>query len=288
MLKRLSNKSEVYVNDLLAPAADRYEAEVYRKVRIADVVDINDLRSRELGRLSLMGHFDFVVADSNHDPLFAIEFDGGGHNDKNDHLKDEICRRSGLALFRLTPDSGRAKIRKANFVAYLVDVWFHSQAFVKMQTAGKIPYDEPFMMAGFLKSNARNVFDSEFRYAFSAMARLTRVLDTGNPLEHLKASSLSMIGPDGQYAAFARHGDLCGQYSITFRAINWGLLDAFSTERELGEFCHALAYHDLCDEIEDVRTGHQPALSAADISEQVAELKSRGYRVLIGVNTSTI
>jgi hypothetical protein len=40
MLKRLSNRGEVYVHDLLAPAAARHGAEIYRKVRIADVVDI--------------------------------------------------------------------------------------------------------------------------------------------------------------------------------------------------------------------------------------------------------
>jgi very-short-patch-repair endonuclease len=56
-----------------------------------------------------MGHFDFVVTDRNHNPQFAIEFDGGGHDDKNDRLKDEICRQSGLALFRLTPSTSRVQ-----------------------------------------------------------------------------------------------------------------------------------------------------------------------------------
>lgn len=285
MLKRLSNCDEIYVNDLLAPAATRYGAQVYRKVRIADAVDIDYLDSRELGRFSLMGHFDFVVTDPDHNPQFAVEFDGGGHDNKNDHLKDEICRQSGLALFRLTPSASRVKIRKANFVAYLVDIWFHRQAFVKMQTAGEIPYDEPFMMSGFLKRNAKNVFDSEFTYAFSAMARLSRLLNTGNPLEHLRGSSMSMIGPDGQYAAFARHGEFCGRYHISFYAVTWGTLDAFSMERELGEFCHALAYHDLCDEIEAVRAGNAPALTVTNASEQVADLKSRGFRILLAINS---
>lgn len=122
MLKRLSNRSEVFVHDLLASAAARHSAEIYRKVRVANVVDIDDLDSRELGRVALMGHFDFVVTDRNHNPQFAVEFDGDGHDDKNDHLKDEICRRSGLALFRLTPSSSRVKIRRTSFVAYLVDV----------------------------------------------------------------------------------------------------------------------------------------------------------------------
>jgi hypothetical protein len=285
MLKRLSNRSEVYVHDLLAPAAARHDAEIYRKVRIADVVDIDDLNSRELGRLALMGHFDFVVADRNHNPQFAIEFDGGGHDDKNDHLKDEICRRSGLALFRLTPSSSRVRILKASFVAYLVDVWFYGEEFARKQAAGEIGHDEPFMISGFLKPNAKNVFDSEFVFTFSAMSRLTRLLNTGNQLEHLNAASLSMIGPEGQYAAFAQHGDLCGRYRIAFRSISWGALDAFSAARELSEFCHALAYHDLCEEIEAVGRDSRVARPVAEIAEEIADLKSNGFRTVLGINT---
>ena len=286
MLKRLSNRGEVYVHNLLAPAAARHDAEIYRKVRIADVIDIDDLNARELGRFALMGHFDFVVTDRNHDPQFAIEFDGGGHDDKNDHLKDEICRRSDLALFRLTPSSSRIKIREASFVAYLVDVWFYSQEFVRMQAAGEIQSDEPFMMSGFLKPNAKNIFDSEFVYISSAMGRLNRLLNTGNPLEHMNAASLSMIGPEGQYAAFVRHGDLCGRYRIALRTISWGALDAFSAARELSEFCHALAYHDLCEEIEAVRRDPHVARPVAEITEEIAQLKSSGFRIMLGFNTS--
>lgn len=282
MLKRLSNRGEVYVHSLLAPAAARHDAEIYRKVRVADVVDIDYLNSYKLGRFALMGHFDFVVTDRDHNPQFAIEFDGGGHNDKNDHLKDEICRRSGLALFRLTPSSSRVKIREASFVAYLVDVWFYGQEFARMQAAGEIQPDEPFMMSGFLKPNAKNIFDSEFVYTFSAMGRLTRLLNTGNPLEHLNAASLSMIGPEGQYAAFARLGDLCGRYRIAFRTINWGVLDAFSAARELSEFCHALAYHDLCEEIEAVRFDPRIARPVAEITEEILDLKSSGFRTALG------
>lgn len=285
MLKRLSNRGEVYINDLLAPAAARHDAEIYRKVRIADVIDIDDLNARELSRFALMGHFDFVVTDRNHDPQFAIEFDGGGHDDKNDHLKDEICRRSDLALFRLTPSSSRIKIREASFVAYLVDVWFYGQEFVRMQAEGEIQSDEPFIMSGFLKPNAKNIFDSEFVFIYSAMGRLNRVLNTGNPMEHMNAASLSMIGPEGQYAAFVRYGDLCGRYRIALRTISWGALDAFSAARELSEFCHALAYHDLCEEIEAFRRDSLVVRQVDKITEEISHLKSSGFRMVLGFNT---
>ncbi len=283
MLKRLSNRSEAYVHELLVPATTRHCADIYRKVRIADVVDIDGLTSNELRRFALMGHFDFVISDRKHDPQFAIEFDGRGHYGKNDHLKDEICRQSGLALFRLAPSTSRVKIRQDSFVAYLVDVWFYGREFARMQAAGEISHDEPFMMEGFLKPNAKNVFDSQFVFTFSAMGRLNRLLNNGNPLEHLNAASLSMIGPDGQYAAFARHGSLCGRYTISFRTISWGSLDAFSAARELSEFCHALAYHDLCEEIEAARIDPRSARTIAEVHEEIVALKANGFRMVLGL-----
>lgn len=286
MLKRLSNRGEAYVHDLLAPAAARHNAEIYRKVRIADVVDIDGLSERDLRRFALMGHFDFVVTDRNHEPQFGIEFDGGGHDDRNDYLKDEICRQSKLALFRLTPESSRVKIKEASFVAYLVDVWFYGKEFVGMRAAGEVACDEPFMMSAFLKPNAKNIFDSEFDYTFSAMARLNQTLHTDNPLEHLNASSLSMIGPGGQYAAFARYGDLCGRYRIAFRTITWGNLDGFSAARELSEFCHALAFHDLCEEINAARVNPRPARRMAKVMEEIADLKSKGFYMVLGFGAS--
>src|SRR5207244_2624213 len=100
----------------------------------------------------------------------------------NDQLKDEICRRASLALFRLTLSASRVKIREVSFVAYLVDVWFYGQEFARMQAAGEIDHDEPFMMSGFLKPDAKNIFDSEFVYTVSARRRLARLLSADNPL----------------------------------------------------------------------------------------------------------
>ncbi|VTZ48828.1 conserved hypothetical protein [Methylocella tundrae] len=275
----------MYVHDLLVPAADRHNAEIYRKVRIADVVDIKHLTSDPLGRLALMGHLDFVVTDRNHDPQFAIEFDGGGHESKNDHLKDEICRQSKLALFRLTQNSTCVQIREASFVAYLVDVWFYGQEFARMQATGELGPDEPFMMSAFLRPNAKNVFDSEFYYVLSAMARLKQLLNTGNPVEHLNAASISMTGPEGQYAAFAQHGNFCGSYRIAVRTISWGDLDAFSATRELSEFCHALAYHDLCEDIKACRSEPPLPRPVIDIPKEIAYLKSKGFRLVLGFCT---
>ena len=78
MLKRLSNYGEQRVHDEIVATADHYAANIYRKVRLADVIDISKLPSRELGRFALQSHFDFCICDDSHMPAFAIEFDGSG------------------------------------------------------------------------------------------------------------------------------------------------------------------------------------------------------------------
>jgi len=119
LLKPLSNLSEQRLGDELVKESARYEATVYRKIRIADVVDVDRLRERELGRFALMGHFDFVVADQRHRPLFAVEFDGLGHVGANDHKKDKIRQETGLALFRIKDSVQRARLNRLHFVGYI-------------------------------------------------------------------------------------------------------------------------------------------------------------------------
>jgi hypothetical protein len=46
MLRRFSNRGEVYVHDVLVAAVARHDAEIYRKVRIAELTQ--NLKDRKL------------------------------------------------------------------------------------------------------------------------------------------------------------------------------------------------------------------------------------------------
>ena len=109
-----------------------------------------------------MAHFDFVVADEQQKPLFAVEFDGGGHSTVHDANKDEICRCADLALFRVGMHSSRIEAVQLTFLGYLVHLWFLAAEFKRMQDAGILSDNESFMISGFLRSDAKNIFDSEF------------------------------------------------------------------------------------------------------------------------------
>jgi hypothetical protein len=162
MLKKLSNFSEMQVFEQIEPVAKKYGATVYRKVRIADVVDIAKLRIYHLSSYALKAHFDFVIADEAEYPLFAVEFDGPGHSGEHDEHKNQICRQSSLALFRVDIRASHLATAKLTLLEYLVNLFFLALAFDKMQSEGTLAPDEPFMISGFLKPNARNIFDSEF------------------------------------------------------------------------------------------------------------------------------
>jgi len=187
----------------IAPIADRYRSSIYRKVRIADVVDIKRLSSSSLRKYALMAHLDFVVADENEQPLFAVEFDGPGHSPSHDAEKDEIFRLADLALFRVDLRSSRLETAQLSLLEYLVHLWFLGNQFREMRATGGMSADEAFMMSGFLRSDAKNIFDSEFDLLGSARSKLYSDCKKndlpGGP--HLLASVL-LAEDDSRYIAF--------------------------------------------------------------------------------------
>lgn len=290
MFKKLSNLGEQRVYEELKPAADRYGAEVYRKIRIADVVDIDRLPF-DLGGYALKAHFDFVVTDREHMPQFAVEFDGPGHSTTHDAKKDELCRLVDLALFRVDLRSSQDRSGEMSFLGYLVHLWFLALAFREMQDRGELPADEPFFASGFLRLDAKNVFDSEFDLLGPAQARVTKFCARKNlsegSMSHWRMAELLMVDQDGQYAAFCSLpvGDikLYGQKRLTFKAPTYGALEGVLFARhEIGQFCTAGAYADLLEELRLFDLGEKHVLTRRDeVLEQIEALKQLGFSMML-------
>lgn len=208
MLRKLSTRREVEVFEQISPIAARYQATVYRKVRIADVIDIKQLSASTLRGYALAAHFDFVVADETERPQFALEFDGSGHTPSHDHKKDKICFLADLALFRADLRSTRFKTARLRFLEYLVNFWFLGNKFKEMLATGMLPADEPFMISGFLRPNATNIFDSEFNLLVRARGKLVNCCKKrnlrGGPCWHLSLTDALLAHDDGGYVAFCR------------------------------------------------------------------------------------
>ncbi len=66
---------------------------------------IDKLDTRTLGTYALQAHFDFVFVDEDQKAVVVIEFDGPGHDPRNDHRKDssasrQICRCCGYMVLK--------------------------------------------------------------------------------------------------------------------------------------------------------------------------------------------
>jgi hypothetical protein len=292
MLKRLSTSGEVEVFKQISPIADRYQATVYRKVRIADVIDIKQLSRGSLGSYALAAHFDFVVADKTEHPQFALEFDGSGHSPSHDYKKDQICRLADLALFRVDLRSTRIQTARLRFLEYLAHLWFLGNRFKEMLVTGTLPADEPFVMSGFLRPNAKNVFDSEFDLVGPSRSKLVRLCKKrnlpGGPLWHLLLAWALLAHDEGSYVSFCsfplNHTTLFGRAVLGLKTPHLGALAAVPFARhELGQFCAALAIEDLVEEIKLQQSGAGNALRTQhDVLSEITTLKNRGYKTLQG------
>ena len=292
MLKRLTNHSEHRVYEQVAKACDEFGAEVYRKIRIADVIDIDQCAERSQGTYALMAHFDFVICDENHMPQFVIEFDGAGHDPKNDHKKDGLCREADLAIFRVDFLALDKALEEMSFLRYLVHVWFMGHEFERARRDGRIPIDEPFMMWGFLKKDARDIFDSEYNFmreAQIALERLNRKHGFAKiPIPSSAISHYSLRHDDGRFAAFAcieaRDMAIFGRHEMKLAVPCYGSLgDVPFGPTALADFNDGFAYRNLVENVELYLAGGAHTLTRdADIAADIAALKAGGFAMLHG------
>lgn len=290
----MSNLGERTLHDEIIGAVAEYRATIYRKVRVADVVDISKLSSHQLGSYALKAHFDICVADENHVPAFAIEYDGGGHDPKHDAKKDTIAAEADLALFRVDERLLGRGPERMTFLQYLVHTWFLGNEFLRMQSAGEIAYDEPFMMSGFLKPDAKHIFDSEFDFLGRPRGRLNRLMRQAGSefpnLAHLNMSMVVLGRGDSSFVAFAS-APMGSAFAYGKARIDVGT-PSLSTLEELpfgwsalSDFCEGLAAEDLCDQIEmKLGTGGHVTLNAHEVYSHIDELRAQGFRSLRGAS----
>jgi hypothetical protein len=294
MPRRLLYRGEDNIRRQITSAANQYGAHVYSKVRVADAINIEPLGSYELGNYALKAHFDFVVADSEHMAQFAIEFDGPGHNSVHDAKKDQICRLDNLALFRINLPVSNTVTRQFTFVNYLVHVWFLGLKFEEMRSSGELPPDEAFMMSGFLKPDAKHIFDSDFDLVGVARGKVNAFCKRENiglgSLAQLSIGELLLGSDQGDYVAFSafpiKDTKLYGRAALGLKVPNFGLLgEVFFSRQELGQFCVALAIEDLLEQMKLHHFGSGHVLRwRDDVHQEIDLLFGRGFSLLLAMS----
>jgi hypothetical protein len=81
-MKRILNRPEETTHERLRAVCVGWNARVYAKLRVADVLPVEGSGISDVEfAFALRSHFDFVVTDNDHTPLFAVEFDGPVHEE---------------------------------------------------------------------------------------------------------------------------------------------------------------------------------------------------------------
>jgi len=125
MLKKLLNLPESVTDQRLREVCDDFNAKVYAKVRVADVITIeNSGIDNDHYRYALQAHFDFVVSDDEDQPLFAVEFDGSGHSlpeaQRRDQLKNSLCDRFSFPLYKNKPYVSYCRVFQLGFASLVL------------------------------------------------------------------------------------------------------------------------------------------------------------------------
>jgi len=164
-----------------------------------------------------------------------------------------------------------------------------------MQATGEIPYDEPFMMSGFLRPDAKHIFDSEFNLLGPARSQINahcklRGLERAE-VAHMSISELLVRNREGEFLAFCsfpiNRTKLYGRAALGLKLPSAGpLREVQFSEQELGQFCTAMAIYDLLDQLELSFRGEIHIIrTREEIVEEVRALSSRGYSFLLSFGT---
>jgi ssDNA-binding Zn-finger/Zn-ribbon topoisomerase 1 len=133
MLKRMLNSPERITYARLRGVCELRGAEVYAKVRLADVLPIENSGLPQASyEFALQSHYDFLVTGWDQVPLFAVEFDGPQHGQspqfERDAKKDELSRRFGLTLLRIRAEDLCRTEWQLDRLTELIERWFKEHA----------------------------------------------------------------------------------------------------------------------------------------------------------------
>lgn len=273
-------------------AVERHGAELHEKVRVADIIDIDKIDGGGLGTYALQAHFDFVLIDEDQEAIAAFEFDGPGHDSSKDGKKDTICQQANLPLLRVYDFKQVREINAMTLARYLVELVLHARVFLRMQREGEIAPDEPFMLSGFVKPDAKSIFDSEFDFIANANGKLTKALRQSgladDPLPHLSISRLVLQAPDGRLHAFmsinSSKGPVVGTSSLRLTVASPGFLSELLTVPwEIAEFALGMAADDLLENIGLIGAGFDYIVPRTDeVLAEITALGALGYASIKG------
>jgi hypothetical protein len=151
--KLVNRSEELVLHELSSIACDNHLL-VFPKMRLQDVIlkGNTTLLPREFTYYT-RAHFDFVLVDSEHRPVMAVEFDGPFHSSvhqiERDRLKSDFCKEVEFPLLRVNANHVIRKFRGMTLLRWIIEVNALEKAFYDAQEQGAVPLDEPFDLCFF-------------------------------------------------------------------------------------------------------------------------------------------
>lgn len=205
-LKKILNLHEEATHLRLRDVCEKHGASIFSKVRLADILPIegSGIPDSEY-KFALQAHFDFVVSDDTHTPLFSVEFDGPLHTNQRqqarDKIKTELCRKFDFPLLRINSNYLKKAYRGMDLLSWFVEVWFAWGLFEKAQASGEVPEDEIFMPQMMVNLPG---YDKQFPLWLSAPIRnkIQKLCFSGK-IMGMVPSHIIGKGEDGTYRAIS-------------------------------------------------------------------------------------
>jgi hypothetical protein len=272
MFQRLMNNYEELTFDTLSETCTEWDAHVYPKVRLADIFPIANSGITDLEfRFCLQSHFDFVVTDSDFQPLFAVEFDGKTHQTleqrHRDNRKGVLCERFKLPVLRINSRYLDDRYRDMNLLCYLIEIWFLSPAFNAEQAKGNIPPDELFDPAFILRLPGRkHVFP--LWLSVDIQSQIRKLSDAGR-CQDPGPSHVVAVDAQGTWRAIA----------YIFIASDKGIYTETAMRAQAfpivaSDFLADIAIRDLYERLLAVLGGKLPSTSAAEFVKKLEYYRS--------------
>jgi len=205
-LKKILNLHEEATHLRLQEVCEKHGASIFSKVRLADILPIegSGISDSEY-KFALQSHFDFVVSDDAHTPLFAVEFDGSLHTKRKqqdrDKIKNQLCRKFDFPLLRINSNYLKKAYRGMDLLSWFVEVWFAWVWFERAQASGEVPADEIFMPQMMVNIPE---YDKQFPLWLSAPIRnkIQKLCFSGK-ITDMVPSHIIGKGEDGAYRAIS-------------------------------------------------------------------------------------
>ncbi len=273
MAKRLLTQAEEATNDILKPLCQKWGAHAFIKVRVADVLPIENSGIQDSAfRFALQSHFDFVVADADIRPLFAVEFDGDTHasevQQQRDHRKNQLCERFRFPLLRINSRYLACQYRQMDVLSWFVNYWFASRMIADAYEDGQIPpyeYVDPSMIVSL--PGMPNAFP--LWLSADVCCRIEKLSENGRCADPIPSC---LVGEDkaGNYRAisYIRINERQAVFSLTGMRPQQFQVPA-------SEVLEAIAVHDLYENLMEVLEGRQCSVAVDVLAKKLDDFRAK-------------